>query len=54
MTHVEKSGLYGGVFKLWTDIRARTKIAAYLDSDKRQKYDWGIYRYYPESDVIPE
>ncbi|CEJ90348.1 hypothetical protein VHEMI06139 [[Torrubiella] hemipterigena] len=53
MAHAEKSGKYTAVFQLWDCVRLRPNIAAYLASDKRQKYDWGIYRNYPESDVVP-
>ncbi|KAI2609202.1 glutathione S-transferase protein-like protein [Hypoxylon sp. NC1633] len=26
----------------------------HYDADKRQKYDWGVYRYYPENDVVTD
>ncbi|KAF2651178.1 glutathione S-transferase [Lophiostoma macrostomum CBS 122681] len=54
MEHAEKSGKYNHVFKHWENVKARPNIAAYLASDKRQKYDWGIYRYYPDNDVVLE
>ncbi|OTA80262.1 hypothetical protein M434DRAFT_25584 [Hypoxylon sp. CO27-5] len=54
MKHARESGKYDRVFQLWEAVKARPNVAAYLASDRRQKYDWGIYRYYPENDVIPE
>ncbi|KAI0159915.1 glutathione S-transferase protein-like protein [Hypoxylon sp. FL1284] len=43
------------VFKLWEDVKARPDIAAYLASNRRQKYqDWGVYRHYDVNDVIAE
>ncbi len=44
------SGRYDGVFALYDAVRARPRIAAYLASDRRQKYSMGIYRHYPELD----
>ncbi|KAK7961082.1 hypothetical protein PG988_012296 [Apiospora saccharicola] len=53
MGQFKASGKYDKVFKLWEDVKARPNIAAYLASDRRQKYqDWGIYRHYPENDLI--
>ncbi|RYP69993.1 hypothetical protein DL771_005784 [Monosporascus sp. 5C6A] len=54
MNQARESGKYNQVFQLWNDVKARPNIAAYLGSDRRQKYDWGIYRYYPDNDVLPE
>ncbi|KAI1755461.1 putative glutathione S-transferase family protein [Xylaria castorea] len=54
MKQAKESGKYDQVFQLWEAVKARPNIAAYLSSDRRQKYDWGIYRYYPENDVIAE
>jgi glutathione S-transferase len=54
MEHAKKSGKYDHVFKHWEDVKARPKVAAYLASNRRQKYDWGIYRYYAVNDVVPE
>jgi glutathione S-transferase len=55
MQHARDSGKYDRVFQLWEDVKARPNIAAYLGSERRQKYDWwGIYRYYGENDVVPE
>ena len=51
MAQARESGKYDRVFQLWEDVKARPNIAAYLSSDRRQKYDWGIYRFYPENDV---
>ncbi|KAF2114824.1 glutathione S-transferase protein-like protein [Lophiotrema nucula] len=54
MNQARESGKYNRVFQLWKDVKARPNVAAYLASERRQKYDWGIYRYYPENDVVPE
>ncbi|KAF2728850.1 glutathione S-transferase protein-like protein [Polyplosphaeria fusca] len=54
MNHARETGNYKCVFKLWEDVKARPNVAAYLDSERRQKYDWGIYRYYLDNDVLPE
>ncbi|KAK9417256.1 hypothetical protein SUNI508_09060 [Seiridium unicorne] len=49
------SGKYDKIFKHSDDVRARPNIAAYLASDRRQKYqDWGVYRHYDDNDVIAE
>ena len=49
----EKSGIYSRVFKLYEAVEQRPKIKAYLESDRRQKYSMGIYRYYEELDIEP-
>ncbi|KAJ9144395.1 Glutathione S-transferase [Coniochaeta hoffmannii] len=49
----EKSGNYSRVFKLYEAVEQRPKIKAYLESDRRQKYSMGIYRYYEELDIEP-
>lgn len=55
MKQASETGKYDKVFKLWKDVKARPNIAAYLGSDRRQKYqDWGIYRHYDENDVVAE
>ncbi|KAK7918071.1 glutathione s-transferase protein [Apiospora marii] len=55
MEKFKASGNFDRVFKLWEDVKARPNIAAYLASDRRQKYqDWGIYRHYPENDLVGE
>ncbi|KAF2013463.1 glutathione S-transferase protein-like protein [Aaosphaeria arxii CBS 175.79] len=54
MSQAKESGKYNRVFRLWEDVKARPNVAAYLASEKRQKYDWGIYRYYPDNDVLAE
>ena len=38
------------IFALHERVKARPKIAAYLESDRRQKYSNGIYRHYAELD----
>ncbi|KAI1195585.1 putative glutathione S-transferase family protein [Nemania serpens] len=50
----KESGKYDRVFQLYEAVKARPNIAAYLSSERRQKYDWGIYRYYPENDVVAD
>ncbi|KAF2248183.1 glutathione S-transferase family protein [Trematosphaeria pertusa] len=52
--HARESGKYDRVFQLWEDVKARPNVAAYLASERRQRYDWGIYRYYPDNDVLPK
>ncbi|KAI1760612.1 glutathione S-transferase protein-like protein [Hypoxylon sp. FL1150] len=55
MKQARETGKYDKVFKLWEDVKARPNIAAYLASNRRQKYqDWGIYRHYDENDVVAE
>ncbi|KAI2616221.1 glutathione S-transferase protein-like protein [Hypoxylon sp. NC1633] len=51
MNQAKDSGKYDRVFQLWEAVKARPNVAAYLSSERRQKYDWGIYRYYPVNDV---
>lgn len=47
---LKESGKYDKVFALWERVKGREKIKAYLESDRRQKYSMGIYRYYEELD----
>ncbi|GAW22249.1 hypothetical protein ANO14919_117850 [Xylariales sp. No.14919] len=54
MGQAKQSGKYDRVFQLWGAVKTRPNIAAYLSSERRQKYDWGIYRYYPENDVVAD
>ncbi|KAI2780714.1 hypothetical protein F4815DRAFT_444952 [Daldinia loculata] len=54
MNQAKESGKYDRVFQLWEAVKGRPNVAAYLASDRRQKYDWGIYRYYPDNDVLAE
>jgi glutathione S-transferase len=54
MRHARDSGNYDRVFQLWEDVKARPNVARYLASERRQKYDWGIYRYMPDNDVVAE
>ena len=55
MKQAKESGKYDGVFKHWEDVQARPNIAAYLASNRRQKYqDWGIYRHYKDNDMVSE
>ncbi|KAI0117365.1 glutathione S-transferase protein-like protein [Daldinia grandis] len=54
MNQAKESCKYDRVFQLWKAVKGRPNVAAYLASDRRQKYDWGIYRYYPDNDVLAE
>ncbi|CAG9979525.1 unnamed protein product [Clonostachys byssicola] len=53
MAAAKESGKYDRVFALYEAVKARPRIAAYLASERRQKYSIGIYRYYEEMDVVP-
>lgn len=50
MTEMEFSGKYDKVFRLYEAIKRLPRIAAYLRSDRRQRYGVGIWRYYQELD----
>ncbi|KAI2622260.1 glutathione S-transferase domain-containing protein [Xylaria nigripes] len=52
MAAAENSGNYVRVFELYDTVKTRPKIKAYLESERRQKYSDGIYRYYPELDLV--
>lgn len=52
MEAAKKSDKYEKVFKLCDAVKERPRIKEYLASDRRQKYSQGIYRYYPELDVL--
>ncbi|KAI1171049.1 putative glutathione S-transferase family protein [Nemania sp. FL0916] len=54
MEQAKQSGKYDLVFGLWEAVKARPNITAYLSSKRRQKYDFGIYRYYPDNDVVAD
>ncbi|KAI0427502.1 glutathione S-transferase protein-like protein [Xylaria sp. FL1042] len=54
MNQARESGKYDRVFQLCKEVAARPNIAAYLNSDRRQKYTQGVYRYYEENDVLPD
>jgi glutathione S-transferase len=47
-----EGGKYDKVFQLYNAVKERPKIKEYLASDRRQKYSQGIYRYYPELDIV--
>lgn len=47
---LKKSGKYKKAFNLYDRVQGRERIKAYLDSDRRQRYGMGIWRYYPELD----
>ncbi|KAI2470457.1 glutathione S-transferase protein-like protein [Annulohypoxylon bovei var. microspora] len=55
MRQARDAGKYDRVFKLWEDVKARPNVAAYLASNRRQRYqDWGVYRHYDDNDVVAE
>lgn len=51
MEKAKQSGEYDRVFVLYEAVKGRPRIKAYLESERRQKYDNGIWRYYEELDV---
>lgn len=51
VSKLRDSGDYEKLWALYDRVRAREKIKAYLDSDRRQAYSNGIYRHYPELDA---
>ncbi|KAI0157015.1 glutathione S-transferase protein-like protein [Xylariaceae sp. FL1272] len=53
-TQARESGKYNRVFQLCEDVAARPNIAAYLGSDRRQKYAMGVYTYYEDNDVVAD
>jgi glutathione S-transferase len=53
MAKLEQGGKHAKVFALHRAVGERPKIAAYLNSPRRQKYSDGIYRYYEELDIEP-
>ncbi|ORY58389.1 glutathione S-transferase [Pseudomassariella vexata] len=54
MSAAEKGGKYVRVFELYETVKERPRIKAYLASERRQKYGYGIYRYYEELDLSAE
>ncbi|KAK4244603.1 glutathione S-transferase [Corynascus novoguineensis] len=50
---LEREGKHSKVFALHQAVAERPRIAAYLESSRRQKYSNGIYRYYEELDIEP-
>lgn len=54
MARLEREGKYKGVFDLHAAVAERPRIRAYLESERRQKYGNGIYRYYEELDIEGE
>lgn len=49
---LEKEGKHGKVFALHAAVKKRPNIKKYLESEKRQPYSNGIYRYYGELDLV--
>ncbi|KAI1434019.1 hypothetical protein GGR50DRAFT_687909 [Xylaria sp. CBS 124048] len=54
MAEAEASGKYTRVFGLYEAVKERPRIKAYLESERRQEYSQGIYRYYAELDVTAD
>lgn len=52
--HLEKGGGYGRVWALYERVGEKGEIKEYLESDRRMKYSKGIYRHYPELDIVEE
>lgn len=50
LKRMKESGEYDKVFALHERVQGLDNIKAYLASDRRQKYNMGIYRHYPELD----
>ena len=48
---MKESGEYARAFAFYQRIKELDTIKKYLESDRRQKYSHGIYRYYPELDI---
>ncbi|CAK7225312.1 hypothetical protein SEUCBS140593_005862 [Sporothrix eucalyptigena] len=48
------AGQHARLFALVEAVKQRPNIAAYLASERRQKYGEGIYRYYKDLDVVAE
>ena len=51
MAKLEREGKCDKVLVLYEAVKARPRIKAYLESERRQKYSNGIYRYYEELDI---
>jgi len=49
---LEKDGKHGRVFALHDAVKKRPNIKKYLQSERRQPYSNGIYRYYEELDSV--
>ena len=54
MAFYKDTGKYDKVFALYEAVKARPRIAAYLASDRRHQFSMGVYRHYPELDLVPE
>jgi glutathione S-transferase len=53
MAAMRDSGRFGKVFELVEAVENLPNVKAYLASDRRQKFGAGIYRDYPDLDVLP-
>ena len=51
MERLKQSKEYEGVFGLYERVKGRENVKAYLQSERRLKYNMGIYRHYPELDL---
>jgi len=54
MAKMRESGQYERVFRLYERVKARPNVKAYLQSGRRQAYGKGIWRHYPELDVVDD
>ncbi|KAI3573991.1 glutathione S-transferase [Fusarium oxysporum f. sp. albedinis] len=52
LASLEGSGKYDSVFTLCQAFKQLPNIKAYLESKRRLKYSNGIYRHYPELDIV--
>ncbi|RMZ74825.1 hypothetical protein DV737_g5704, partial [Chaetothyriales sp. CBS 132003] len=48
---LREGGKYEKVWALYERVKGLERVKAYLESDRRQKYGLGLYRYYPELDA---
>ena len=51
LAKLKREGKCDKVLALYEAVKARPRIKAYLESERRQKYSNGIYRYYEELDI---
>ncbi|TLD10313.1 hypothetical protein PgNI_06694 [Pyricularia grisea] len=52
MAKLKETGKYDGLWRLYEAVKETENIKKYLESERRQKYSNGIYRYYEELDVV--
>jgi glutathione S-transferase len=54
VAYYRDTGKYDKVFGLYEAVKSRPRLAAYFASDRRHQFSMGIYRHYPELDLVPE